>query len=72
MVLIWAGFCVVASLVAFAVYALFPISDRMPAPILVFFVVVDFIIAPLGALAGGLLRLSGANDACGSPTVGAP
>ncbi len=69
MVLIWAGFWVVASVVAFAVYAWLPISDRMPAPVLVFFVVVDFIIAPLGVLAGGLWGSSGANDARASTTI---
>ena len=33
MVLVWVGFGLVASVVAFAVFALLPISDRMPAPI---------------------------------------
>ena len=72
MVLIWAGFWLVASVVAFAVYAWLPISERMPAPILAFFVAVDFIIAPLGVLAGGLWGSSGDNDAWASPRVGAP
>ena len=72
MVLVWAGFCVVASVVAFAVCAWLSILDRMPAPILSFFVAVDFIIAPLGVLAGGLWGSSGANDAWASPRLGAP
>ncbi len=72
MVLIFSGFCVVASVVAFAVYAWLPISDRAPAPIVAFFVVVDFIIWPLGVLAGGLSGSSGANDAVASPSLGAP
>jgi hypothetical protein len=72
MVLIWAGFCVVASVVAFAMYAWLPISDRMPAPILVFIAAVDFIVAPLGVLAGGLWGSSGANDGLASPRLGAP
>jgi len=63
MVVIWAGFCVVASAVAFAVYAWLPIIDRMPVPILAFFVAVDFIIGPLGVLAGGLWGSSGADIA---------
>jgi hypothetical protein len=71
MVLIWAFFCVVASLVAFAAYAWLPILDRMPAGALAFFVVVDFIIAPLGVLAGGLCGSPGANDALASPGLGA-
>jgi hypothetical protein len=72
MVLIFSGFCVVASVVAFAVYASLPISDRMPAPIVAFFVVVDFIIWPLGVLAGGLWGSSGARDVCASPNLDAP
>ena len=72
MVLIWAGFCVPASVVAFAVSAWLSVLDRMPAPILVFFVVLDFIIGPLGVLAGGLWGSSGADDAWGSSGHGAP
>jgi hypothetical protein len=72
MVVVFAGFCVVASVVAFAVCAWLSVLDRMPAPILVFFVVVDFIIAPLGVLAGGLWGSSGANDALASPGLAAP
>ena len=53
MVVIHAGFCLVASAVAFAVYAWLPISDRMPGPVLAYFVAVDFMIGPLGVLAGG-------------------
>jgi hypothetical protein len=72
MVVIYAGSCVVASAVAFAVYAWLPISDRMPVPVLVFFVSVDFIIGPLGVLAGGLWGSSPANDAWTSTTVEGP
>ena len=54
MVLVWAIFFVIASAVAFTVYALFPV-DRMPLPMTVVKVAVDFIIAPIGILAGGLL-----------------
>lgn len=72
MVVIWAGFCVVASVVAFAVYAWLPISDRMPAPVLVFFVVMDFIIGPLGVLAGGLWGSSGASDTLASRSLPIP
>jgi hypothetical protein len=72
MVPLFCCFCVVASVVAFAVYAWLPISDRAPAPIVAFFVVVDFIIWPLGVLAGGLWASSGANDAWASPRRGAP
>jgi hypothetical protein len=53
MVLVFAMFCVIASVVAFAVYVLFPI-DRMPLPMTVVVLTVDFIIAPIGVLAGGL------------------
>jgi hypothetical protein len=59
MVVIYAGFCVVASVVAFAVYAWLPFYDRMPGPVLAYFVAVDFIIGPLGVLAGGLWGSSG-------------
>jgi hypothetical protein len=72
MVLVWAGFWVVASVVALAVCAWLSVLDRMPTPILAFFVAVDFIIAPLGVLAGGLWGSSGANDAWASPRLGAP
>jgi hypothetical protein len=54
MVLVFAIFCVIASVVALAVYVLFPL-DRMPLPMTVVVLVVDFIIAPIGVLAGGLL-----------------
>ena len=72
MVLISAGFWVVSSVVAFAVCAWLSVLDRMPAPILVFFVVVDFIIAPLGVLAGGLWGSSGANDGLASRGLHTP
>ena len=53
MVLVFAIFCVIASVVALAVYLLFPI-DRMPLPMTVVVLTVDFIIGPIGVLAGGL------------------
>jgi len=53
MVLVFAVFCVIASVVALAVYVLFPI-DRMPLPMTVVVLAIDFIIAPIGVLAGGL------------------
>lgn len=54
MVLVFAIFCVIASVVAFAAYAVFPV-DRMPLPMTVVVAAVDFIIAPVGVLVGGLL-----------------
>ena len=54
MVLVFAIFCIIASVVALAVYALFPV-DRMPLPMTVVVLAVDFIIGPIGVLAGGLL-----------------
>jgi hypothetical protein len=53
MVLVFAIFCLIASVVALAVYVLFPI-DRMPLPMTVVVLAIDFIIAPVGVLAGGL------------------
>lgn len=53
MVLVFAIFCVVASVAAVAVYVLFPI-DRMPLPMTLVVLAVDFIIAPVGVLVGGL------------------
>jgi hypothetical protein len=47
------NFSVVASVVAFAAYALLPV-DRMPLPMTAVVVAVDFIIAPPGVLTGGL------------------
>jgi hypothetical protein len=55
MVLIFAIFCVIASVVAFAVYAALVPVDRMPLPMTVVVLAVDFIIAPIGVLAGGLV-----------------
>ena len=53
MVLVFAIFCVIASVVAFAAYAVFPI-DRMTLPMTVVVAAIDFVIAPIGVLAGGL------------------
>ena len=53
MVLVFAIFCVIASVVAVAVYVLFPL-DRMPLPMTLVVLAVDFIIAPIGVLVGGL------------------
>ena len=50
----------------------FPSLIGCPLRILSFFVAVDFIIAPLGVLAGGLWGSSGANDAWASPRHRAP
>ena len=55
MVLVFAIFCVIASVVALAVYAALVPVDRMPLPMTVVVVATDFIIAPIGVLAGGLL-----------------
>lgn len=67
MVLVFAIFCVIASAVALAVYALFVPIDRMPLPMTVVVLAIDFIIAPIGVLAGGLWGSSGADDAWASP-----
>ena len=67
MVLVFAIFCVVASVVALAVYALFVPVDRMPLLPLTIVLAIDFIIAPIGVLAGGLWGSSGADDAWASP-----
>jgi hypothetical protein len=53
MVVVFAVFCVVASVVAFAAYAVFPM-DRMPLPMTVVVAAVDFVVAPIGVLVGGL------------------
>ncbi len=67
MVLVFAIFCVVASIVALAVYALFVPVDRMPLLPMTIVLAIDFIIAPIGVLAGGLWGSSGADDAWTSP-----
>ena len=54
MVLLFAIFIILASVVALAVYALFVPVDRMPLPQVVVGLAIDFIIAPMGVLAGGL------------------
>lgn len=61
MVLVFAAFCVPASVVAFTVYAWFPI-DRMPLPELLFHVASDFIILPIGILTGGLVGAAHADS----------
>jgi hypothetical protein len=53
MVLVFAIFCVIASVVALAAYVMFPM-DRMPLPMTVVVLIIDFIIAPIGVVAGGL------------------
>jgi hypothetical protein len=53
MVLVFVVFIIMASVVALAVYALFPV-DRMPLPMIVVVLTIDFIIAPIGVLTGGL------------------
>jgi hypothetical protein len=72
MVVIYAGFCLVASAVAFALYAWLPNFERIPVPVLAYFFAVDFIIGPLGVLAGGLWGSSGARDVWASPSLDAP
>ncbi len=54
MVLVWTVFCIIASAVALAVYMVFPI-DRMPLPMTVVVLTLDFIVMPIGVLAGGLV-----------------
>jgi hypothetical protein len=54
MVVVFAIFCIIASLVALAVYALFVPVERIPLPMTVVVLAVDFVIAPIGILTGGL------------------
>jgi hypothetical protein len=58
MVLVFAVFCIVASIVSFAAYAWLPFYDRIfydriPVPVLAFFAVSDFIVGPVGVVLGG-------------------
>lgn len=53
-VLVFALFCEIASVVSLAVYVLFPI-DRMSLLMTVVVLTVNFIIAPIGVLAGGFV-----------------
>jgi hypothetical protein len=56
MVLVFAVFCGIASVVALAMYhALFPLERMPPLPMTVVVLVNNFIIVPIGVLAGGLL-----------------
>jgi hypothetical protein len=61
MVLVFAVFCIIASVVAFAVYASFPLH-RLPLLELLFFAALDFIIWPIGVLAGGLFAAAHAES----------
>jgi hypothetical protein len=72
MVVIFAGFCIVASAVAFAIYAWLPIYDRIPFPHLAFLVASDFIIGPVGVLAGGMWASSDARDVWAPSSLDAP
>lgn len=54
MVLVWATFCIIASAVALGVYALVHI-DRMSLPMTVVVLAQNFIVGPLGVLAGGMV-----------------
>jgi len=72
MVIIYAGFCLVASAVAFAMYAWLPIYDPIPLPVLAFLLASDFIIGPVGVLAGGIWASPGARDVWESPSLDAP
>ena len=72
MVVIYAGFCLVASAVAFAMYAWLPIYEPIPLPVLAFLLASDFIIGPVGVLAGGIWASPGARDVWESPSLDAP
>lgn len=67
MVVIYAGFCLVAGVVAFAMYAWSPFYDRIPQHFLAFGFASDFLIGPVGVLAGGMWASSGARDVLGTP-----
>ena len=54
MVLVFAIFCVIASVVALAAYVLFPPTVNPPSLLMFVVLAIDFIIAPIGVLAGGL------------------
>jgi len=54
MVLVFAIFCVIASVVALAVYVLFPPIVNPPSLQMFVVLAIDFIIAPIGVLVGGL------------------
>jgi hypothetical protein len=72
MVVIYAGFCLVAGAVAFAMYAWLPIYDRLPFHFLAFSFASDFVIGPAGVLAGGIWASSGARNVGASPCLDAP
>lgn len=72
MVVIYAGFCLVASAVAFAMYAWLPIYDRIPLHGLAFLLASDFIIGPAGVLARGIWAWPGTTEVSASPSLDAP
>jgi len=55
MVVAYAAFCWAASICIFLVYALLPFMDRQPFPVLAFFLMLDFVVLPLGFIIGGAL-----------------
>jgi hypothetical protein len=56
MVVAYIAFCWAASICAFLVYGLLPFMDRQPLPVLAFFLILDFVVGPLGFLVGGTLE----------------
>jgi hypothetical protein len=55
LVIVVVGFILVASVTTFGVYALLPLMDRQPFPVLAFFLTLDFVVLPLGILTGGVV-----------------
>ena len=54
LLVIFVWFIWAASVITFGVYAWLPFMERMPAARLAFFVVLDFLVWPVGVLVGGL------------------
>lgn len=55
MMVAYIAFCWGASICACAVYGLLPFMDRLPFPVLAFFLTLDFVVMPLGFVVGGAL-----------------
>ena len=62
MVVAYVAFWWAASICTFMVYGWFPFMDRQPFPVLAFFLILDFVIVPLGFIVGGALGTPGRDD----------
>ena len=62
MVVAYVAFCWAASVCTFAVYGWLPFMDHQRFPVLAFFLMLDFVVMPLGFVVGGALGTTERDD----------